>query len=286
MNTSSMEDRLAAALSARAEQVQAEDLSPAAPPATVTPLRRHLRPALYVAAAAAAVVAVVSVVVVNGGGDTEPTPAVSPTVTDSATPTTGPTPTPDVTFDGQPVDDPGLVAPGTEVRFPSGATGRVDGEELTIDSGGEVGTVGLAGPTMIDPTTGRLSSVELQLGQAGVGYLVVLGTGDDTETRVYVPRDSELVRARVTGGVPFGTATSYLGISDGTRFYTFTTGDGSGLYTRVPLDGANERRYTVYRWEVTGPGEGGAGADNPAPKLVPTELGTFCFDDAGNGGPC
>jgi hypothetical protein len=73
--TTDTEDRLTAALRARADLVQPEDLRPAEPPTTAVPLVR--RPAAWAlaAAAAAAVAAVLVVPSVLGGDDGAPSPA-------------------------------------------------------------------------------------------------------------------------------------------------------------------------------------------------------------------
>lgn len=71
---STLEDRLSAALAARADLVQPEDLSHGSPPAVIVPLRR--RPAAYLLAAAACAAAVSVPFLVNGGGDKEPAPPV------------------------------------------------------------------------------------------------------------------------------------------------------------------------------------------------------------------
>lgn len=77
---SAIEDRLSAALSARADLVQLEDLRPATPPTVVVPLRR--RPSTWlVAAAASAALGVTPLLVFGGDGDDRPAP---PVVTPSA----------------------------------------------------------------------------------------------------------------------------------------------------------------------------------------------------------
>jgi len=82
---STLEDRLSAALAARADLVQPEDLSHRAPPRTVVPLRR--RPVTYVLAAAACAAVVAVPFLVGGlGGDGEDRPA--PPVVTPTTPVT------------------------------------------------------------------------------------------------------------------------------------------------------------------------------------------------------
>jgi hypothetical protein len=77
---STLEDRLSAALTARADLVQPEDLRPAAPPSVVVPLRR--RPAVYLVAAAACAAVVAVPFLVRGGGDSDsPGPVDTPSVT-------------------------------------------------------------------------------------------------------------------------------------------------------------------------------------------------------------
>lgn len=270
-----LEDRLSAALSARAEQVQAEDLTPATPPETVTFLRRRTRPALYALAAAAAVAVVATAVVTSGTDTAEPGPAAPSTVVDSSAPAPGQTPTtPPVDRDLTALldeDDPLFVGAGTEVRFMNGR-GSIQGDELVVT---EQGTTRRT--TIVD-TYGAigLARFQIQLGQAGTGYLVDLGDGETSAFALYVANnDGGFTVATVTGGVPFGTGFT---ADEGDGYFTYTTGDGSGLYTRLSVGDPSQDRYRVYRWEVPGPGEGGQAPDNLEVELVPSEVGVFCLD--------
>ena len=71
---STLEDRLGAALAARADLVQPEDLRPGSPPPVQVPLRH--RPVAYLVAAAACAAAVSAPFLVNGGGEDRPAPPV------------------------------------------------------------------------------------------------------------------------------------------------------------------------------------------------------------------
>ncbi|WP_341924487.1 hypothetical protein [Nocardioides psychrotolerans] len=113
---STIEDRLSAALEARADLVQPEDLRPAqvpGPPASVTWLRH---PATYVAAAAACAAVIAAPFLVSGGdGGTERSPAPPPS---SVVPT----------------ELPPLVDVGGDWPAPDGATrADVDGDGIPDD---------------------------------------------------------------------------------------------------------------------------------------------------------
>ena len=124
----------------------------------------------------------------------------------------------------------------------------------------------------------RLRGVELRLGQAGNGVLVDYGDGEYADLVVYVPwvvaGHRVVIPVAPSQDVPLGRGFT---ADEGLANYTWTTGDGAGIYTRVQDGDPSLGRYRVYRWEVSGPGEGG-GADAPLPYLVPTDLGLVCLD--------
>jgi hypothetical protein len=170
-----------------------------------------------------------------------------------------------------PADDPAYVDLGTTVDYADGSTAVVEGERLTVTIDGQPRT------TTVPPDS-RLSRVQLQLGQAGVGYRLSASQGGDsaTETLVVANGAGGLVAVEPTGDAPFG-----FGYAEGIGGYlTWTAGDGAGLYTKDSVGDAADNRWEVYRWDVTGPGEGG-GATQP-PTLVSTFLGTACLDPGTN----
>lgn len=274
-----LETRLTAALTARTDQVGAGDLAPAQPPSTVRRLRPSPR-ATWTTLAAAAAVAVVATATVLGSAEdaAAPGPADSPSVVVSD-------PAPPTTDAGAPRRE---TAGDLQQLLDEDAAPLIDGP-LELDEGG---TVSIAGPdlrwTFADGETvigelgeddpARLRGVELQLGQAGSGVLVDYGDGEYARFSVYVPRASgdgiALAPAVPTEAVPFGRGFTE---GEGLAYYSWTTGNGAGIYTRVQAGDPSTGRYRVYRWEVTGPGEGG-GPDSAVVQLVPTDLGLVCFD--------
>ncbi|MDO9457338.1 hypothetical protein [Nocardioides sp.] len=269
-----LETRLSEALRARTDLVEPQHLSPASPPAVVVPLHRRRAAVLTGAAAAAVAVAaaVVALSLADDDGDAAPyQPATSSTATEappSPAPTTSPEP---VDLSGLlPEDDPAYVDAGTPVDYDDGSTAVVEGSTLTVTNGDDVRTLEV-------PAGSGLSPLQVQLGQAGVGYRLFATDGGESGVETLAVPDAAggltaAEPADVTP-VPYG-----FGFSEGIGGYlTFTTGGGAGLYTRVLEGDPNDNRFRVYRWEVTGPGEGG-GADQPVPTLVASEVGVGCYD--------
>jgi hypothetical protein len=148
---STLEDRLSAALTARADLVQPEDLRPASPPPVVVPLRR--RPAVYLlAAAACAAVAAVPFLIRGGGDSVSPRPVDTPSVTPNGDQVRGADWPEIYSYDGYDVDGDGEgdhvvirkesseeLAKGTrrlEVQLSSGGTAAVLLDYDTYDING------------------------------------------------------------------------------------------------------------------------------------------------------
>lgn len=161
-------------------------------------------------------------------------------------------------------DEPGqYVVPGERVRLNGGGSAIIDGDKLRVRIGGEISRVDLG------EVSGavRLAPWAVELGRAGAGYLVDDGDGEWSRLRLYVPDgNGNLVRAEVTGGVPFGAGMT----EDGAGYTTRTSDEGARLHTRVMTGDVSQGRYRVYRWSAQGPAS--------AVRLVPTDLGTICFD--------
>lgn len=161
-----------------------------------------------------------------------------------------------------PEDEPSYAEAGHQVRFALGGSGTIVGDELVVTQSGRRSAVrleGLAGPA-------RLSRLSLQLGQAGVGYLLGDGDGEYSRLRLYVPDgDGSLVRAAVGGHVPLGHGFT----RDGAGYLTWTTGQGARLLTRVAEGG---RGWWGRCWRC-GRSERGArhcpaGADRPGHRVL------------------
>lgn len=172
---------------------------------------------------------------------------------------------------------------GQQHRFSEGSRARLigtpDAARLEVTYRGQTSTASV--PPGSNPAA--LVSTQLQLGQAGSGYLVRAVGGDHDEWTVFVPQNGQLVTATVTGDAPFGGGF----LDNGTTTYQSWLGrGGNSIFTLVSTAGAPRHHFTVYQWEVPGPGEGG-GPDNTAVELVPTSLGDVCLDNrTGEYGRC
>lgn len=262
-----LEDRLAEALHARADQVTPERLAPPATPAEATPLRRRtLLPALAAGVAAAVVVAVV--VVAGRDDDADQQPVDRPTVTESSDkppPSTPPEARPLPRL--LPEDDQRWVREGRDVTFPDGSIGRLGRTDLTIEFEGSGAGVSLPD---YPGAPGSLSQVQLAFAARplevpyGHGYLVRHTSGGIESLDVVVGDASGglVVVTPNLNRLPFG-------ISD-PLYTTWTGGNGAGLYTRVRVGGRDPNRFEVYRWgTVTLRGD---------VVLLPGSLGIVCFD--------
>ncbi len=279
-----LETRLAEALTARADQLEASDLAPAAPPAVVTPLRRR-RP-VVAGVAAAALVAAAAVVAVAVSSD-DPTsrsqgpgyagPSATATDPDPTVPTTAPAPPTRPSGGARGLfveDDPQYAEPGTTVTYDDGTSAVVSADSSTLTlTDEEQNTFSAALEVAPDGSPNLLSRVQLQLGQAGTGLVVRYGS-EYAHLTVLNLRSGVLTPAAVTGGVPLGN-----GFTEGDQAYYTWLSSGS-LRTRVSVGTPDEQRYDVYTWELTGPGEGGGQPDSDVVDLVPVDNGTYCLDGA------
>ena len=277
MNTGT-EDRLLAAMNARTDQVTPESLSPRELPAVPSPLRRRRRSVLGPLAAAAAVATIAGVGVATLGDDdagrvpagTSPT---SPTLTD---PTSETPPTGRPIRGLLPEDDPALIEPGREVRIGASRVELTEDRRIVVRFNGQEQSATLPDA----PGSPRLYDVAISLGQAGEGYVVQSGEADagDVEWWLFVPSETGLQLADGPADVPFGTGFA----EDESTYATWSSSDGFGLFTRVQVgDDPSQQRFRVFRWEVTGPGEGG-GETNLERDRVATDLGIACFDFESN----
>lgn len=271
--SASLEDRLSAALTARAEQVTPESLRAPDVPASVSPLRRRLATGAAILGAAAAVAAVVGVGMAVTGDERDPGPAEAPSATDRPT-----RPTPSEGESGSLAD----LLPESDVEAepvpPGGLDVRIDGARVELSPQGlmVVHEQGLMFEAQLRNVTAPLSlrMEMLPLGQAGSGYVVI--EEGKPGWRLIVPVNGGLAQAAVPDDVPFGTGFT----ADDAGYLTWTN-DAGTLFTRVQVGNPATERYRVYRWEVTGPGEGG-GPDVATRSLLPTDLGVVCFDFVAN----
>lgn len=230
------------------------------------------------------------------GADTDPTPGASSPTSPGTSPSVVPTPGDDAAIPPFPEVDPGVVPAGTTITFnddgtavrnkagdPAPAGGTTVG---LVDKDGRVSLeVTLLGETFTAATTPgddapELLDVQLDLGQAGSGWVVRHEGGDSTRLAVYVVRDDELVEARPDSDLLLGNGFD----ADGQRSVTWFTESRTTVYTRVPTGKPDE--FTLYLWEVSGPGEGGAASGSAAagpPRLKATPLGIVCVADASTG---
>lgn len=166
-----------------------------------------------------------------------------------------------------PAGTPTVADDGTEL---SAQLLERDGKDLLqVHDGTEVMTATIPE----DSDTPYLLDVQLELGQAGAGWIVGHEGGDSTRLQVYVVRDGELVAARTSEGDPdLGGGFTADGGSRTTWF-----SEAGGPWTRVATGKPDQ--YRLYRWAVSGPGEGG-GTDDLAPLLRAEDLGTACMAES------
>jgi hypothetical protein len=223
--SATIEDRLEAALEARAELVTSDDLRPLAVPDSAAHARR--RTVIVLSAAAAAVVAIAAPFVIarldgSNNGSVPVRPPVLPPPTNTA-PTNADDPADggrvvdrqqaDVDGDGRPDDVRLLVTSG----HGGGTTGAVD---VTLASGA---TASASWPTGYPPRL--LPAFDIN----GDGHEQVLlsftAGGDEAPMLVYTWLDDGLVRARIVGSAPLA-----LGL-DGEGTYTDYYTDVRGLHS-------------------------------------------------------
>lgn len=250
--SSPTEDRIAAALGARADLVTHADLRPLDIP---SPRRRAPRPGVLLLAAAAATVAVGAPFVLTGddGGDPALPPAGTPTPTPTPSPTPSPSPNKGVDLDSLTEYD--------EQRADVDGDGRPDQVRLLLDDtpeGVQVGVVEVrlaAGGTITaDVPIGYSSQLEPPLDLTGDGRQQVLlpftQGGDFQRLLVFTWFEDRLVLAE-----PVGPSGPGLGLDGSGRTDDYYAAEG-GLYSWIrgePVDGSPSR-YTAQtvRWTVEG----------------------------------
>lgn len=275
----SIEDRLVAALEARAELVTPEDLGPIQVPDCPRRPRRRAAVLLLVAAASAAVVVTPFVLGGGGGAAPEPDPAGPPSV--GVSETTESSPTTESTAPSepstQPSTQPGDVVVSGRQRADVDADGRPDDVQVLLDS-----------PTPDEPGDG-LVEVSLATGGTGTaempfGYPPTLlpaldingdgreqvllshtAGGDEAQLLVYTWHEGGLIRVRPDRDVPLALAL------DGQGRVTDYHADDRGLvsWRRLdPVDPSGGPRFNVEEWSWSVDGD----------RLMATPAGYACVD--------
>jgi len=273
----STEDRLAAALHARAEQVTPQVLAPIVVP---RPPHRARRGALLLLAAAASTAAVVTpFVLLNGGeGAPEPDPAGTPSVGESE-PTEPQLTEPQPTQPSDPPPEPGTFVVVDEQQADVDGDGRPDqvrvlfhsrntdepakgSVEVTLAAGG---TTTAAVPLAYAPQL--LAPVDLN-GDGGEQLLLPYTEGGDAAPlAVYTWHDGALVRARQEDNAPL--ATEYYGAGPVAGYYVDERGLISWYRLGDPVQNAPRFRVKQWSWSIDGD------------RLVPTSVEPGCLDLAG-----
>lgn len=167
-------------------------------------------------------------------------------------------------------DSVATVQPGGSFRVPGTATtvslSRSSGryvlqEEGSSGSARHVFTAGRDDVRMLRQTSPQ--------GRAGRAVVVAVESGDVTDWRVFVRRGDRLVRAKpLYGWLGSGFDTSYR------PFRSWLGARNGELLTRRAVSTGTQTgradRYRVVRWRVSAA---------EVPHLVPTVLGTWCFDN-------
>lgn len=220
-----------------------------------------------------------------GDGGDHPAAATSPAPTAPAPTTVPATTAPTVPAVTGPADLVELLTEHAIAQLPPGGrtvakdgTGiearlvvRAGRHLLEVHNGSDVDSVVLPP----DSDTPFLLDVQLELGQAGAGWVIGHEGGDSTRLQVYVGRAGRLVAAAPTAGDPdLGGGFTAEG---GTRRTWFNAFDRP--FTRVAT--GRPGQYRLYGWAVSGPGEGGGGPDDLHPRLVAEDMGTICLTETG-----
>jgi hypothetical protein len=264
--SSAIEDRLTAALEARAELVTAEDLRPLEVPDRA----RSLRPGVAIALAAAAAAIVVAAPFVIGrinDGDASPTT--------NGQGTTGPQPTtPTVTQTSDAGQSDFVVADRQHADVDG--DGQPDDVRMLLDSKPDGLAVGLVDVTL---ATGATGSAPVPLGYpphllpafdiSGDGHEQVLlsftAGGDEAQLLVYTWFSDSLVQAREDGHTPLA-----LGLDGEGKYADYYRQDGL-LYSWLrgdPVDPGGWPMFTVRQWSWSVEGD----------KLIAAPAGTACVD--------
>ncbi len=275
MTATRTEDRLVAALQARAEQVRSEDLTPLVTP---EPVRRRPRWGAYALAAAAIAAVVAAPFAVDALRDTsapEPGPAgpsVSPVPSPSADASVGPT---------QPATPQGRLHTVRGTADVDG-DGQPDAVTVTYRTGPELPyievhvSVALASGSVSTATSeaawGPRLQQPLDINGDGRQLVVLRSEGGDSDTpQLFAYRQGRLQRlAYAYQSPPLSNGVD----ADGRVFRWWFDGQERLFTARStqPLGGDNNVQVEVYRWTVK-PAPGGG------PVLGATRLaGTQCFD--------
>lgn len=275
---STLEDRLTAALAARADLVQPEDLRPAQPPVT---RRSWTRPVLYGLAAAASAAAIAAPFVVGGlggeGADRPAPPVASPSTTPTPSPTAPATPSGgdvpgsewteayayprayDVDGDGTP-DEVVVRTEGSE-ELPPGVR-RV---EVHLSSGG-------VAAVLLDYDTYDLTMVEpVDLDDDGADELLYYRGTDTEEIGVLRYAEGSLVDLRVPGdpgltSVPDARFRSRGWWTEDRGLFSYRTVEG-GFVPGGSNASPPPYEVDIWRWTLT-----------PDDRLVPVPLPSGCLD--------
>ena len=275
---STLEDRLSAALAARAELVQPEDLRPAEPPVT---RRSWTRPVLYGLAAAACAAAIAAPFVVGGlGGDGADRPA-PPVASTTATPS--PSPTAPETPSGSDVPGAGWTEAYTYPRaYDVDADGTPD-EVVVRTEGNEklppgvrrvevhLSTGGVAA-VLLDYDTYDLTMIEpVEVdGRPGDEILYYRGT-ESEEIGLLRYAEGALVDLRVPGDPGLTSAPDARFRSRGwwtedRRLFSYRTVDG-GFVPGSSNASPPPYEVDIWRWDV-----------GPDGRLAATPMPSGCYD--------
>jgi hypothetical protein len=280
--SSSIEDRLAAALEAQADLVTAQDLGPIEVP------HRSRRPRtstvlLLAAAACAAVVATPFVIRAVDGSSPSPGPSGTPTagVTEPSPsdPTqSGPTqsgPTSSESTESDPSTDVRGITLADPQRADVDGDGRPDDVRLMLGStrdgldGGSVDvTLAAGGTSSTELPVGYLSDQLLPAydinGDGHDQVLLKLSGGDESSLLVYTWYDGSLVLAKTPRSAPLAVGSE----DEHGLMYNYFFDDGLFSWLRQdPVDPAGAT-YHVKEWSWSVHGD----------QLVPTSVGQRCLD--------
>ena len=265
-----IEDRLVAALEARAELVGPEDLGPIQVPDRP---RRPRRGVVLLLAAAASAVAVGAPFVLGGGGASpEPDPTGPSSVVSSPS---EPAPSESAPSESAPPTASSDLVVADRQRADVDGDGRPDEVRLMLDSAQEEPA---AGVVEVSLAAGGTVSAEVPLGYPrllpafdinGDGHDQVLlshtAGGDSAQLLVYTWYDGGLVPARTDGDAPLALDLDGQGRVD--HYYT----DDRGLFSwrRLdPVDPSGGPRFRVEQWSWSVDGD----------RLVPTPAESGCVD--------
>lgn len=275
--SSTIEDRLTAALEARAEQVTPEDLRPLEVPQA--PGRHVGAGVLLLAAAVTAAVVATPFVLTRDGGAPSSGPAGTPSVVPSPSGEAQPSPT------GPP--PPVVTVTPTEVPENRGKLKVAARQWADVDGDGQLDRVRLLTDATGPEEPGERSELEVTLAAGGAGFAEVppgyadllpgfainrdgqeqvllshTQGGDSASLLVYTWLDGSLVQARKDGKAPLALEL------DGQGTVADYVTDDRGLLSWLRLDRVSGSTYRVRQWTWILDGD----------QLVPTSAGKGCVD--------